>query len=197
MITSSGWNDSDHKVAVTSFKNLEDHTILIRINHGKATTYFKFDPVLFDSNKIEQALNAKVIESVGLNCDKCALVLGTEYFPEEPVPDYRDFFVSKPISPWDWQPYQTPKFDYAIAADAIPGIQQRVKCPCGKKDIIDRDDYFYYHVKHHDTAPLMDVIFHLNDTVGWTREAIADWLDTLDNPPGWGPTEGDSHDSND
>lgn len=48
--------------------------------------------------------------------------------------------------------------------DAIPGLAEKVKCPCGCND----------------NAPVWNVVIHLNDGAKWSREKIADWLDTLD-----------------
>lgn len=56
-----------------------------------------------------------------------------------------------------------------ILANDIPGIHQIVKNP-----------------KTGEPTPLMECIISLNDSHGWTREQIADWLDTLDNQPKFG-----------
>ena len=55
--------------------------------------------------------------------------------------------------------------------DAIPGFAEMKRaCPaCKDFDIYDDSDPF-----------LQDTIIHLNDEHKWTREAIADWLETLD-----------------
>lgn len=55
-----------------------------------------------------------------------------------------------------------------------PAMQQVVKCPAG-------GDY---------TNNLQTVIMHLNDTHEWTREQIADWIDTLDEQPVYYPILG-------
>ena len=48
----------------------------------------------------------------------------------------------------------------------LPGIDCRVKFPCDCPG----------------QMPLRNVIMHLNDTHRWTREAIADYLDSVDDP---------------
>ena len=40
-----------------------------------------------------------------------------------------------------------------------------------------------FHQNNQISAPLNEIIMDLNDNCGWTREQIADWLDTLDNQP--------------
>lgn len=50
-------------------------------------------------------------------------------------------------------------------SEALPALAQEVKVPCD-----------HYGVK----VDLQNIIIHLNDSHEWTREQIADWLDTLD-----------------
>lgn len=47
-----------------------------------------------------------------------------------------------------------------------PGLRQVVKMPCS--------------CHSNKSSMLESLLIHLNDTVGWTREEIADWLDSLD-----------------
>jgi hypothetical protein len=51
-----------------------------------------------------------------------------------------------------------------------PGFLQQVSCPGGKRKCGARSN-------------LQDTIIHLNDTHRWSREAIAEWIDTLDEQP--------------
>lgn len=51
-----------------------------------------------------------------------------------------------------------------MLAAALPGLATRVPCPVC-------DDYH---------APVQTAVIHMNDVHRWTREAIADWLDSLD-----------------
>lgn len=53
--------------------------------------------------------------------------------------------------------------DYAVK---IPGIHEQVSHPV-----------------HKHYLSIYEIIVDLNDSHGWTREEIADWLDTLDNQP--------------
>lgn len=62
----------------------------------------------------------------------------------------------------------------AGAAKHLPGASLATKYPC---DCFS-DEY---------TEELMYVVIHLNDTHRWTREQIADWLDSVDDPFGDGP----------
>lgn len=55
-----------------------------------------------------------------------------------------------------------------------PAMRQEVTCPVG-------NNY---------TSELQQVIMHLNDTHQWTREQIADWIDSLDEQPVYYPTIG-------
>lgn len=50
-------------------------------------------------------------------------------------------------------------------ADRIPGMQEHLKCPASAE---------------HAAQDVMSLVIHLNDVHRWTREAIADWLDTVD-----------------
>jgi hypothetical protein len=52
--------------------------------------------------------------------------------------------------------------------ELLPGLKDEVTCPVCK----DTEDEF--------EEMLWDIIQHLNDIHKWTRESIADWLDTLD-----------------
>lgn len=52
------------------------------------------------------------------------------------------------------------------------------QCPCGKACAYSKG------------ADLSRMIIHLNDNKQWTRERIADWLDTLDEQPVFHPGEG-------
>lgn len=54
--------------------------------------------------------------------------------------------------------------DLMDIVDYLPGATKYAKCPC---DCQKFDN-------------LISLIMHLNDEKQWTREAIADWLDTLD-----------------
>jgi len=61
--------------------------------------------------------------------------------------------------------YYTPAYDRGRPPiDQMPGLRARVKHP----------------VQGHDWYTLEQVIISLNDQYRWTRERIADWLDTLD-----------------
>lgn len=71
--------------------------------------------------------------------------------------------------------------------DGIPGLAKaRAACPCRKPACL-------YGI---DTA-VVTIVMHLNDAAKWSRERIADWLDTLDvdlrfQPPTEGNQDGDS-----
>lgn len=63
-----------------------------------------------------------------------------------------------------------------------PGLMQQVPCPHG----MDLDDPCAYHHPSNignGTDDLQTMIIHLNDNHRWTREAIAEWIDTLDEQP--------------
>ena len=54
----------------------------------------------------------------------------------------------------------------AHMAQNLPGVQMVVTCPVTGV-----------------TRRLFDIIIDLNDNRGWSREKIADWIETLDNVP--------------
>jgi hypothetical protein len=53
--------------------------------------------------------------------------------------------------------------------DILPTLEARVRIPSSEN----------YQVPEH-THEIFDAVTILNDIHGWTREQIADWLDTLD-----------------
>lgn len=58
-----------------------------------------------------------------------------------------------------------------LLSQYFPGaMDQEVACPCGHGDC----------KFHHYLGKLSHVIVHLNDACAWSREQIADWIDTLD-----------------
>lgn len=58
-------------------------------------------------------------------------------------------------------------------ADVVPGINQiAVKCPDGNE--LPFSSLWLY------PQTLLSIVMHLNDDHRWTREQIADWLETLD-----------------
>lgn len=65
----------------------------------------------------------------------------------------------------------------------IPDAKTQVACP-GYSDLEDpRETYdnpnkSWCATPH--TKPVLEMVVHLNDTLKWSREEIADWLDTLD-----------------
>lgn len=78
-----------------------------------------------------------------------------------------------------WQYEKTPKpANQAMEAikslkESMPGISERVMCP--QLDCTDM------HLEEASTkVTIWDMVQHLNDRHKWTREAIADWLETLD-----------------
>ena len=60
--------------------------------------------------------------------------------------------------------------DIPSLASSIPGIHQKVIHPVTKSQ-----------------GQLYHIIQDLNDSHGWSREKIADWIETLDNPPKFKP----------
>lgn len=58
-------------------------------------------------------------------------------------------------------------FDVPILARQLPGYERMVRHPM-------QDNSIYY---------LGDIIMSLNDSYKWTREQIADWIETLDDIP--------------
>jgi len=67
-----------------------------------------------------------------------------------------------------YESFPQPELRLSSLATHLPGVKEIVKYPC--------DCYSQTPVKH----DLMEVIMHLNDADKWTRESIADWLDTLE-----------------
>lgn len=68
------------------------------------------------------------------------------------------------VSPADWE--ELPQTDFEELSKSLPGSHVSVDCPvCDKSS-------------HRELLP--DIIIHLNDEHHWTREQIADWLETLD-----------------
>ena len=55
----------------------------------------------------------------------------------------------------------------------FPNLVTMVPCPLGGRTFGERRAAGCL------ARPLVNQIIHLNDTHGWTREQIADWLDTL------------------
>lgn len=64
-----------------------------------------------------------------------------------------------------------------------PGLRQLVPCPAMKEKDPNVIDCQYYHPSNPGTDNLQSMIMHLNDSHRWTREAIAEWIDTLDEQP--------------
>jgi hypothetical protein len=62
-----------------------------------------------------------------------------------------------------------PEFDTAALSKRLPGVDKIVKFPC--KCTVP---------KHRFEDTLFQVIIHLNDDIKWSREAIADWIESLD-----------------
>jgi hypothetical protein len=71
--------------------------------------------------------------------------------------------------------------DPGVLARQIPGIKQVVTCPACKNGEIKGITNSEYMATTGES--LMSVIIHLNDRHKWTREAIADWIETLDEIP--------------
>lgn len=63
------------------------------------------------------------------------------------------------------QPVKKPDTSDKALRAAIPALEERVTCPCGECETPGR---------------IWGTIIHLNDKARWTREQIADWLETLD-----------------
>lgn len=57
----------------------------------------------------------------------------------------------------------------AVLREEIPALSEKVLCPCPSCRAGSRQP-----------SAISNIIIHLNDRAGWTREQIADWLDTLD-----------------
>lgn len=55
----------------------------------------------------------------------------------------------------------------------LPGAKYNVSCPV--------EDCFGKGIA---PSPLRDIVIHLNDSHKWTREAIADWLESIHDPTG-------------
>lgn len=72
----------------------------------------------------------------------------------------------------DFETYdlKVPKPDpgFSSLANLLPGINEIVKCPCECERF------------ENGLGKIKEIIIHLNDSHKWTREAIADFLDTLD-----------------
>lgn len=72
----------------------------------------------------------------------------------------------------------------------LPGLNTRVKCPHCKDQvqrvnlahpISDGPVEWHDHTwRVHPKQTVSEIVIHLNDQCGWTREQVADWLDTLD-----------------
>lgn len=56
---------------------------------------------------------------------------------------------------------------YSELAKVFPLLEQPVNYPPGAEDFIASES-------------LSDVMIHLNDRAGWTREKIADWVETVE-----------------
>ena len=55
----------------------------------------------------------------------------------------------------------------AFLAKMLPGVKETVRYPCDCCMTYKNDTLYH-------------VIIHLNDTCGWSRERVADWIETLD-----------------
>lgn len=106
-----------------------------------------------------------------------------------------------PVMSWDWaapgaapaQPTVTsPQGGYAVIPHKSPGkpsvvaflsehfngLDEKVKCPGCKKMVAPTS--IKKRIQWNKAHPLADIVQHLNDEHRWTREAIADWIETLD-----------------
>lgn len=89
----------------------------------------------------------------------------TMMFPEEWPEDVKEY-LAKYVSP---HCFRETKNNYAQQAEDMTNdnrFNQKVKCPVTGRQ-----------------GPLSNVVITLNDHHGWTREQIADWLETLDDQP--------------
>ena len=67
----------------------------------------------------------------------------------------------------EWKPPMSVfQIDPASYSNELPGIWNKEKHPVTGS-----------------VKSIHEIIIDLNDVQGWTREQIADWLETLDNPP--------------
>lgn len=85
-----------------------------------------------------------------------------------------DYYL--PLGPGDPQVYDSISVpDVSELAKSLPCYKERVPvpCPCGTPGEFDDPQLV-------PTWQLYETIIHLNDTERWTREDIADWLETLD-----------------
>jgi hypothetical protein len=89
--------------------------------------------------------------------------------PDDPTVEVQDHPVTYATAAEETPPVHSGQ-SYAdsgrILAALMPDIHATVKYPCACSGILNNSVH--------------DVIIHLNDTDRWTRERIADWLDTLD-----------------
>lgn len=65
-------------------------------------------------------------------------------------------------------PAQPPAPEFAEMSHSLPGVREKVNAPCDCHDLSG--------IQH----TIRNIIMHLNDSHHWTRNAIADWLESLD-----------------
>ena len=82
-----------------------------------------------------------------------SMIVPVEYMTEEAVAYHQSNQTSKQLE---------------LLAKRLPGVDETVKYPCKCDSHITA------------VAPLFTVIIHLNDHADWSREEIADWIETLD-----------------
>lgn len=74
-----------------------------------------------------------------------------------------------PDSTWDLTPDFCDEEVYALWCQMFPMLYRQGECP-GRTPVCG----------YRDPAPVWELVMHLNDYHEWTREEIADWVDTLE-----------------
>lgn len=105
----------------------------------------------------------------------------TEHFPPEGKPDwlYKNHYGPHTKAPAPEPQSSPPNVDgnkvIAAMGSVVPDIGQTVNCPAKTVNPnLSKDTDCVL------SKSLSDLIIHLNDTHRWSREAIADWLESLD-----------------
>ena len=75
-----------------------------------------------------------------------------------------------------WNNVSAEAVELSQKSHELPGANIKVKYPCADNCSLGQ---FY---NHEGGRSIRSIIMHINDVHKWTREAIADWLDSVDDP---------------
>ena len=104
--------------------------------------------------KIQNVSNTTLNEAASHLTSSICSIIGTDY--NKHVEDY----LTKEL----WKYFCSNGNDIAREARKLPGVEKYVNAPCKCNPL---------------NLSVFNIIIHLNDKCGWSRERIADWIDEL------------------